>query len=162
MKASNSQRLVQEYQALVAGLTDQGILQRTGTDTILANPVLPDDIMQVDIDLHSRLTQPLILISRLGSCSRKYSKSRTFCLLFEKDCRVFQKKTQGNLSGEGWSRSLCPASYLLLWTSSIGVTCGLHARPSYENCSWQKGSSIYLQSIAVSFKNTWNHLFRRI
>jgi hypothetical protein len=47
MKASNSQRLVQEYQALVAGLTDQGILQSGGADTVLASPVLPDDIMQV-------------------------------------------------------------------------------------------------------------------
>jgi DNA excision repair protein ERCC-2 len=47
MKASNSQRLVQEYQALVAGLTDQGILQRGGADTVLASPVLPEDIMQV-------------------------------------------------------------------------------------------------------------------
>lgn len=47
MKSSNSQRLVEEYRALVAGLTDQGILQRAGADTILANPVLPEDIMQV-------------------------------------------------------------------------------------------------------------------
>lgn len=49
MKASNSQRLVEEYRALVAGLTDQGILRNAGADTILANPVLPEDIVQVTL-----------------------------------------------------------------------------------------------------------------
>lgn len=47
MKASNSQRLVEEYQALVSGLTEQGMFRNSSADMILANPVLPDDIMQV-------------------------------------------------------------------------------------------------------------------
>lgn len=59
MKASNSQRLVQEYQALVAGLTDQGILQSGAADSVLASPVLPEDIMQVNLSLFVQTTLTL-------------------------------------------------------------------------------------------------------
>ena len=47
MKASDSQRLANEYRALVTGLADQGLLRGSAADQILANPLLPDDIMQV-------------------------------------------------------------------------------------------------------------------
>jgi DNA excision repair protein ERCC-2 len=61
MKASDSQRLAREYQALVAGLTEQGVLgapSGSGNDSsngggflledsnTMGNPLLPDDIMQ--------------------------------------------------------------------------------------------------------------------
>lgn len=53
MKATNSQRLADEYRALISGLSEQGMFRGSGADTILANPVLPDDIVQVFCSLHS-------------------------------------------------------------------------------------------------------------
>jgi hypothetical protein len=60
MKASDSQRLAREYQSLVAGLAEQGVLGGGGgggegegggfvvaDSNTLGNPLLPDDIMQV-------------------------------------------------------------------------------------------------------------------
>lgn len=45
MKAHDSERLRREYQALVNGLAEEGIV-RTGPDSVLANPVLSNDILQ--------------------------------------------------------------------------------------------------------------------
>jgi hypothetical protein len=47
MKASDSQRLVTEYRALVAGLANQGVLAGSAADNILANPLIPADILEV-------------------------------------------------------------------------------------------------------------------
>ena len=55
MKASDSQRLAREYQALVAGLAEQGVIGQevsgggfmVGDENTLGNPLLPDDILQV-------------------------------------------------------------------------------------------------------------------
>jgi len=46
MKASDSERLAREYQALVSGLAEQGVIAGSGADVVLGNPVLPDDILQ--------------------------------------------------------------------------------------------------------------------
>lgn len=45
MKASDSERLAAEYQTLVRGLAEQGLV-RSGPDALLASPLLPQDIMQ--------------------------------------------------------------------------------------------------------------------
>jgi DNA excision repair protein ERCC-2 len=45
MKASDNERLMKEYRDLVNGLAEQGFV-RNGPDSVLANPVLSDDILQ--------------------------------------------------------------------------------------------------------------------
>jgi len=44
MKDSDSKRLKEEYQKLVDGLRD--VQQARDTDMVLANPILPDEILQ--------------------------------------------------------------------------------------------------------------------
>jgi DNA excision repair protein ERCC-2 len=45
LKVSDTERLAREYRDLVTGLAEQGII-RSGPDSVLANPVLPEDILQ--------------------------------------------------------------------------------------------------------------------
>lgn len=46
MKAKDSVRLTKEYQDLVSGLAMQGTISRLGADTVIANPVLSNDILE--------------------------------------------------------------------------------------------------------------------
>ena len=45
-KQTDERRLRQEYERLVNGLAQQGVLQRGGGEDMLMNPVIPDDILR--------------------------------------------------------------------------------------------------------------------
>lgn len=94
MKASDSQRLAREYQALVAGLTEQGVLggQLGGSSNgsssegggflledsnTMGNPLLPDDIMQEAVPGNIR-------------------KAEHFVTFLKKVVEFFKKRLQGS------------------------------------------------------------------
>lgn len=60
MKASDAARLNTEYQALIAGLTDQGLAQNV-PDSILANPLLPQDILEEAVPGNIRKAEHFIV-----------------------------------------------------------------------------------------------------
>jgi DNA excision repair protein ERCC-2 len=101
IKSSDSQRLQQEYQNLVAGLIDQGLLAAPANDSGLASVSFIDRVL-----FFLTATVPIILLKNelsVSECPRsrcverkrsgKYSASRAFHSIHEKGSRAFENPT---------------------------------------------------------------------
>jgi len=63
-KQTDERRLRQEYERLVNGLAQQGVLQRGGGEDMLMNPVIPDDILREAVPGNIRRAEHFVAVLR--------------------------------------------------------------------------------------------------